>query len=694
MGSAYRLEPSGTQFDGPVAITFRTDALQASSESLGVSYQDSAGYWVPVLSVLRNTSAHLITVAADHFSDWALVLADPTQDLAGTFVVNSTLNSDTPFTALGNVSLSYVGEDSVERVFLASGTATLQPFAYSGAACIPMDSYTHTLPTNVAEAFIDPPAFSWGASALWSTACGPSTDVIEMVFDTAGISHIGCSRGYTAGAPDPVTSADVISGDYTIDCASTGAGKLEASYTFQRCGAACSSTNSCVTASSVTCSSSGPSCAATSLAAVGTACTANGQPGVCNSTGTCAPCSQGAPCISADPCASTATVECGSGASVCAGLTYKATGTPCTDAGGAPGVCNGTAGGCVLCVQGALCSPSGPCATEASVDCSSGAPVCRDGASKPAGTPCTDAGGTAGVCDGTGSRCVQCAQGGTCTSSNPCVQSATTDCSSGAAVCIGGPGLAAGSPCSSGGNTGTCSGPPANACTACIQGAACTPSGACIASAGWDCSTGTPVCVDDTPRSAGEACTTSTGAAGVCSGPPGNACTLCTAGASCASNNPCAATATIDCSTGVPVCTNKSIQPAGTPCTAATGGPGVCLGSAAVCTACSAGPCLSTNPCATSAVIACGSGLPVCTDATFAADATVCDSNTGSVCLGGSCTLCQAGASCGPGVLCHIGTLSCGNAVAFPPVAPSCLDTGISNCPAGLTCNVASGVCQ
>jgi len=108
-------------------------------------------------------------------------------------------------------------------------------------------------------------------------------------------------------------------------------------------------------------------------------------------------------------------------------------------------------------------------------------------------------------------------------------------------------------------------------------------------------------------------------------------CNACTQGATCTSTNPCDATATIECSSGAPLCTDRTFKPAGASC-----GTNMVCSSAGVCNACTQGAtCTSTNPCDATATIECSSGTPVCTDRTFKPDGTSC--GTGLTCNAGTC---------------------------------------------------------
>jgi hypothetical protein len=106
---------------------------------------------------------------------------------------------------------------------------------------------------------------------------------------------------------------------------------------------------------------------------------------------------------------------------------------------------------------------------------------------------------------------------------------------------------------------------------ACVQAAACSSTNPCDLTASIECGSGAPVCTDRTFKAAGSSCGTNL----VCS--PGGSCIACTAGAVCASSNPCH-TASITCGSGAPVCTDTGTQPDNTACGNLTCKAGVCGG--------------------------------------------------------------------------------------------------------------------
>ncbi len=249
---------------------------------------------------------------------------------------------------------------------------------------------------------------------------------------------------------------------------------------------------------------------------------------------------------------------------------------------------------------------------------------------------------------------------------NPCF-AGVLQCGSGTAACGNGAQLAAGTSC---GTNLVCSA--AGVCGACTTGATCTSTNACHTAA-VACGSGAPVCTDSGNLPNGASC----GAGLVCNG---GVCGACAQGAACLSLNPCDATATTECSSGAPVCIDRTFQPTGTSC----GTNLVCAPSGA-CVACTAGAsCASTNACHTAA-ISCSSSAPVCTDTGNAPDGSSC--GAGFVCSGGVCGACAAGATCVSTNLCHAAAIVCSTGV------PVCTDNGTipngTSCGTGMTCNAA-----
>ncbi|MEI7993044.1 MAG: putative metal-binding motif-containing protein, partial [Actinomycetota bacterium] len=158
---------------------------------------------------------------------------------------------------------------------------------------------------------------------------------------------------------------------------------------------------------------------------------------VCNTTGMCVSCSPGATCALSDTCGIGA-LSCSTGAPVCVRTGTLPPGTSC----GAGSVCN-PSGVCTPCNAGSTCSTGVTC-TNGAISCASGLPVCEFSGNTAPGTSCGSTPGTA-VCSGTG-ICVPCVSGSSCTASTAC-RAASIVCSSGAPVCTDGAMLPGGTSC-------------------------------------------------------------------------------------------------------------------------------------------------------------------------------------------------------------------------------------------------------
>ncbi len=372
----------------------------------------------------------------------------------------------------------------------------------------------------------------------------------------------------------------------------------------------------------------------------------------------------------------------------------------------------------LACIPGTVCQGPDPCHV-AVISCDTGAPVCTTTATPVAnGTSC----GAGQVCNA--GACVACAAGTACTSSNVCHTAAIT-CDTGSPVCTDSGNVADGTTC---GVDQVCS---AGTCVACVAGGACTSTDPCH-TATLSCATGAQVCTDTGNQPDGTVCGTGLACtAGACVCAPGTACTSadpchtaaftcdpttgapvctdngnvangtscgtnlvcndgacqpCTAGAACTSTtDPTCKTAAIACGTGVPVCTDTGNVLDGTAC-----GTGLaCTAGACVCAAGQA--CVSQNPCM-DAAIACAptTGAPICTDTIAKPDGTACGTN--QVCSAGACVGCAVGNGCTPATnVCEIGSItSCAT-------GPTCTGTGTFQ-PAGTSCGTnqvcdAAGAC-
>jgi hypothetical protein len=307
------------------------------------------------------------------------------------------------------------------------------------------------------------------------------------------------------------------------------------------------------------------------------------------------------------------------------------------------------------------CSGKGnPCLASScengSVGCAEdGGTVCVPTTSVSNGTSCSPDGGY--VCYG--GNCAACDQGGSC-STQPCWID-TNDCSSGMAVCTDAGPVPDGKQC---GTNEWCNG---GTCGACQVDAGCAPaSNACDVGKVTACTNGSPTCTDQgTSQPSGSACTTSSGATGVC---VSGTCEACTANAVCDTMNPCT-TGTQSCGTTVQ-CVPKNAAD-GTGC----GGDSICengvcmtecdsttcagcCASATECipyamessTSCGAtgnacGPCASGLQCSSTGACGCPSNETACSSGCVDVagnDALNCGACNHS-CLGGTCSagVCQ-----------------------------------------------------
>ena len=261
-----------------------------------------------------------------------------------------------------------------------------------------------------------------------------------------------CS-GRTCGGDGCGGSCGTCSGTQT--CSS--AGRCVATCTRNCAGRTCGSdgcSGSCGTcAAGQSCNASGQCVCAPNC--VGRSCGPNGCGGSC---GTCAAglaCNAAGRCVCAPQCAGRA---CGGDA--CGG----SCGTCATNF-----VCN-TSGACIACIAGMACNTGNPC-TTGRIGCGTGRPVCTASGNKTAGTACTG-----GVCDGAG-HCVACMEGAACTLGNDCVATATIECSSGAPVCTARTFVASGAACSSFLDRSRCDG--AGHCVCIPQSGRCNRCGIC-----------------------------------------------------------------------------------------------------------------------------------------------------------------------------------------------------------------------
>ncbi len=73
-GPAYRLEPSGIQFNKPLQLIFHYDEEETKDKMqllLGIAMQDDKGQWFRLKNSAIDTTAKTISGNINHFSDWA-----------------------------------------------------------------------------------------------------------------------------------------------------------------------------------------------------------------------------------------------------------------------------------------------------------------------------------------------------------------------------------------------------------------------------------------------------------------------------------------------------------------------------------------------------------------------------------------------------------------------------------------------
>lgn len=505
------------------------------------------------------------------------------------------------------------------------------------------------------------------------TACGTN-----LVCNGAGMC-VTCAAGSSCGGnPSPCKSGVISCASGAPTCvdgtgnigAGTPCGSNKVCDGSGFCGV-CTSGQSCsgnpnpCFNGTASCMSGMSMCVNGTMKAAGTSC---GASMVCNSSGTCVPCTAGDACTSNANVCKNGLHSCATGSQTCVDDTNKAPGVAC----GTNLVCSGL-GTCVSCLAGDACSTNpGACRTGVH-SCSTGTQTCIDNGNKAAGTNC----GTNMVCNGSGT-CIACTAGDACGTNTSICKNGVHSCSTGAQTCVDGGNKAAGTGC---GTNMVCDG--AGACVACAAGGACTMNPTTCKNGVYSCATGMQACADGSNKAGGTTC----GPNMVCDG-NGN-CGTCTASQTCANNpNPCY-TGITSCSTGTMVCNNNTQKATGTTC-----GTNMVCNSAGTCVACTAGGSCTGNPnqCK-NGVISCMTGAQACVDGGNKADNTGCNDGaactSNDVCRSGACsgtsysctaTQCQSSSTCDGNGGCVIGN---------KPDNTGCND-GVA-CTAGDVCK--SGAC-
>ncbi len=474
VGSGYRIDPPGTPVSLPVTLIF-TPPTGTSPAFVTAAYQAAVGYWFRVYAVTRDATS--VSTATTNLLDWSLVTVASQRDLSGPFRLDST--ERLPHTATGTATLQYLGGGGTAS-YLPQGTITLTTPVAKGSATCSTASPSMTMPDSVAD--LTATRFDWGINGQWVLSCSDgSSDFVSTNFDSLGITSLGCARSYLG---TPVFGPNLVQGTYKIDCGLEGV--VTGSWNLQgaSCGQPCATPPNPCFAGVLACGTGTATCVNGAQLPAGTSCGTNL---VCSPTAVCTACTAGATCASANLC-HTAAVVCSSGAPVCTDNGNVLNGTSC----GANLFCGN--GVCNACVQGATCASTNPCDATATTECSSGSPVCTDRTFQPTGTSC----GTNLVCSPAGA-CVACTAGATCASANPC-HTAAISCSSSAPVCTDTGNVVNGTSCGAG---MVCNG---GVCSACVQGATCTSTNPCDATATTECSSGAPVCTDRTFKPDGTSC--------------------------------------------------------------------------------------------------------------------------------------------------------------------------------------------
>jgi hypothetical protein len=73
-GKAYRLEPSGIEFQKPLELLFHYDPGEPEDSTeilMGIAMQDDKGQWYGLNEVSLDTVAKTISGNINHFSTWA-----------------------------------------------------------------------------------------------------------------------------------------------------------------------------------------------------------------------------------------------------------------------------------------------------------------------------------------------------------------------------------------------------------------------------------------------------------------------------------------------------------------------------------------------------------------------------------------------------------------------------------------------
>jgi hypothetical protein len=117
-GAAYRLEPSGIQFQKPVQLIFNYDEDEAKDSMqllLGISMQDDKGQWYSLQNFTLDTVAKTLSGNIKHFSDWGKFDKIKISPVYKKLKVKKSLNLDITLIIIPDVT--YLGDELMPLTF-------------------------------------------------------------------------------------------------------------------------------------------------------------------------------------------------------------------------------------------------------------------------------------------------------------------------------------------------------------------------------------------------------------------------------------------------------------------------------------------------------------------------------------------------------------------------------------------------
>ena len=118
-GPVYQLSPEGTTFPQPVTLSWHlsdSDLSTTNLENLIVRTKPTNGAWQPQPVVQRDESAHTISIAANHFSQWGLALSLRIEPSQAKVFVGDSIKVD-----------AFVGETSLSPQLPDQGGPNISP---------------------------------------------------------------------------------------------------------------------------------------------------------------------------------------------------------------------------------------------------------------------------------------------------------------------------------------------------------------------------------------------------------------------------------------------------------------------------------------------------------------------------------------------------------------------------------------